>query len=239
MSLKSTCIALAGTAVLALSAPATAEDDAEKLGVTNPAAYLMPEAEEIALSRSAAIDAVSANASVLVLQSDGSYKTAVEGSNGWTCFTGRSWTGPAAYKDGKRAWGENHFNPAARAPQCFNAAATSSILKWHRITTWHFMQGASIDEVDQAVGRAVETGKIKPPRPGAMSYMHSPKQVLAPDGGRFHPHVMLYTPYATQESYGTGNPAKGIPLLTDGGSIFATTVILSPNWSDGTPATGH
>ncbi|NVE93530.1 hypothetical protein [Altererythrobacter lutimaris] len=214
---------------------ATAQD---KLGVADPQAYLMDESEEIALSRSAAPASISAEANVLVLQADGSFRAAVQGTNGWTCFTGRSWSGPAQFEDGKRAWTANAFDTTIRAPQCFNKAATGSMLKMHRIATKHFMNGATTDEVDLAIGYALTTGEIEQPQVGAMSYMYSPDQVLTPDGGRFHPHVMIYQPHVTQEDFGRGSPMEGVPMVTEGGSVFATTVILSSHWSDGTPAHG-
>lgn len=220
---------------LAMSGTALAQD----MKIQNAAAYLMPEAQEIALSRSAAPPAISDAASVLVLQSNGSYREAEAGTNGWTCFTGRSWTAPAQFKDGKRIWSERNFNPSIKAPQCFNAAATPAMLAVHKLATWHLMQGASTDQVDLEIGHAITSGKIQPPGNGAMSYMFSPDQVLTPDGGRFHPHVMLYMPHVTQDSYGEGSPMRGVPLVTEGGSLFATTVILSSHWSDGTPAMGE
>ncbi len=226
--------ALAATAL----GTATSLSAQGKLGVADANAYLMPEADEIALSRSAAPASISADASVLVLQGDGSYKIAIEGTNGWTCFTGRSWTAPARFKDGKRLWSGNNFNPTIKAPQCFNKAATPAMLKIHKIATWHFMNGASTDDVDLTLGLAITSGKVQPPGNGAMSYMYSPGQVLTPDGGRFHPHVMLYMPHVTQESYGQGSPKQGVPMVTEAGSMFATTVILSSHWSDGTPAMG-
>lgn len=230
-SLAAACAA--GILAGACSSAALAE---AALGVSDPESYLMTEAEEIALSRSAAPEAVSADASILVLKADGTYATAIEGTNGWTCFTGRSWTGPARFTDGKRVWSESNFDPNIKAPQCFNAAAAQSLLEIHRIATRHFMQGASVTEVDLAIGESLTTGAVAMPGEGAMSYMFSPHQVLTPDGGRFHPHVMLYMPYVTQESYGRGSPMQGVPMVTEGGSIFATVVILSPKWSDGTPA---
>ena len=233
MSYLSKSIAFA--ACIAFSTSLSASDG---LKVEDASAYLINEAEEIALSRSAAPASISDNANILVLQLDGSYETAVEGSNQWTCFTGRSWTAPAVFEDGKRVWSERNFDPSIKAPQCFNAAATPAMLKIHRIATWHFMQGATTDQVDLAIGHAIASGKVAAPETGAMSYMFSPRQVLTPDGGRFHPHVMLYLPYVTQESYGEGNPMQGVPMVTESGSLFATTVILSSHWSDGTPASG-
>lgn len=229
---RPTRLAIAALAA-SIAMPAMAQD---KLSVTDPAPYIMDEAEEIALSRSAAPASISDEANVIVMNPDGSYRVAVEGTNGWTCYTGRSWTGPAQFKDGKRVWTARAFDPKIRAPQCFNAAATPSMLKVHQISTWHFMQGASTDEVDLAIGSALASGTVKAPEVGAMSYMYSPRQVLTPDGGRFHPHVMLYQPHVTQASYGKGSPMKGVPMVTEGGSVFATTVILASHWSDGTPA---
>jgi hypothetical protein len=219
-------------AAAALPASAAAQ---ESFSVADTAPFLMEEDAEIALSRSAAPAHISEDASVLVMEPDGSYRTAVEGTNGWTCFTGRSWTGPAPYPNGRRAWTEAHFAGNVRAPQCFNAAATDSHLAMHRITTQAFMTGASSDEVDLLIGHALASGGIQPPEPGAMSYMYSPQQVLSPDGARFMPHVMLYTPYATQDDYGAPDGMMTVPMVTDAGSIFATTVVVSSHWSDGTP----
>lgn len=223
--------ALMGTTAI----PAAAEAQ-ESYSVEDPAPFLMEETQEIALSRSAAPPQVSDDASVLVMEADGSYRAAVEGSNGWTCFTGRAWTGPAPFINGRRAWSPNHFADNIRAPQCFNAAAAGSHLAMHKITTRAFMNGANSDEVDLLIGHALASGHIQPPEPGAMSYMYSPQQVLRPNGSRFMPHVMLYTPYATQADYGQRDNTMRIPMVTDAGSIFATTVIVSPVWSDGTPA---
>lgn len=207
----------------------------ERLAVTDSAAYLMPASEEIEIARSAAPASISSEANVLVLQADGSYRTAVEGSNGWTCFLGRSWTGPAPVRDGKRVWSEGHFNPVVRAPQCFNAAATGSMLALHRLTTQLFFDGATTEQVDMAIGRALSSGQIQPPQPGAMSYMYSREQRIGPRQGPFRPHVMLYTPYVTQEAFGPRNQAMTVPMVSEGGTVFATTVLMSSHWSDGSP----
>ena len=217
----------------AVSAPAQAQDS---FRLSDSARYLLPETEEIAISRSAAPPAISQDASVLVLQSDGTYREAVSGKNGWTCFLGRSWTGPAPVNDGQRAWSEGHFNPEVRAPQCFNEAAAGSMLALHRLTTRLFFEGATTQEVDLAVGRAVSGGQIQPPAPGAMSYMYSKHQRIDPQGGPFRPHVMLYTPYVTQEAFGPRNATMTVPVVSEGGTVFATTVLMASHWSDGTPA---
>lgn len=56
--------------------------------------YLMTDrSAEISLARSAAPDAISSNAKILVLGRHG-YETAVEGKNGFICVVERSWMSP-------------------------------------------------------------------------------------------------------------------------------------------------
>ena len=56
--------------------------------------YLMPDRDaEIALARSAAPDAISGEAKILVLGRKG-YETAVEGKNGFVCVVERGWMVP-------------------------------------------------------------------------------------------------------------------------------------------------
>jgi len=214
----------------------SAEDGLKVKDTTN---YLMSEQDEIALSRSAGPAAVSADASILVMNSDGSYREAVKGSNGWTCLTGRSWTGPAPVVEGKRQWSANHFNPSIRAPQCFNAEAQDSLVALHKLTSKMFMSGAGTKDVDLAIGQSLGGGQIEIPEAGAMSYMISPNQVLTPNGGRFMPHLMLYTPFATQANYGTRDRTMTVPMVAEAGSAWATTVVVVPFWSDGSPAMGN
>lgn len=208
----------------------------EPITIEDASSYMIGVEEEVALARSAGPIEVSADATILVMGADGNYTAAVEGSNGWTCFSGRSWAGPATYQDGKRVWTQDAFNPKLRAPQCFNASAASSVLAFHRLTTRMFMQGANTDAVDHAVGQALASGEIQPPAVGAMSYMFSPNQYLNERVGRFMPHVMLYTPFVTQDSYGTPDRAMTMPIVVESGTVFATTVLMSPLWSDGSPA---
>ena len=54
--------------------------------------YLMDRDAEIALARSAAPEAISRDADVLVLGRHG-YETAVKGKNGFVCVVDRNWTG--------------------------------------------------------------------------------------------------------------------------------------------------
>ena len=55
--------------------------------------YLMDRNAEIAMARSAAPEAISRDADVLVLGRHG-YETAVKGKNGFVCVVERGWMGP-------------------------------------------------------------------------------------------------------------------------------------------------
>src|SRR5713101_1071236 len=75
---------------------------------------------EIALARSAAPEAISGDATVMVLGRHG-YETAVEGKNGFVCVVERAWMGP--FENNPEFW-----NPNNRGPLCFNPPAARSIL---------------------------------------------------------------------------------------------------------------
>src|SRR5215467_5486459 len=74
---------------------------------------------EIALARSAAPPAIAKDATVLVLGRHG-YETAVEGTNGFVCMVGRTWTDGF---DRPEFW-----NPKNRGPACYNPQAARSVL---------------------------------------------------------------------------------------------------------------
>ena len=74
---------------------------------------------EIALARSAAPEAISSDAKILVLGWRG-YETAIEGKNGFVCMVERSWMFPFNSAE--------FWNPKVRVPLCFNPAAAQSIL---------------------------------------------------------------------------------------------------------------
>jgi len=78
-------------AALIASRPVAAQDAKEPYPNMAPIEqYLMDRDAEIALARSAAPDAISHDASVIVLTRHG-YETAVQGKNGWVCWVGRGW----------------------------------------------------------------------------------------------------------------------------------------------------
>src|ERR1700726_3487531 len=76
--------------------------------------YMMDRDVEIVMARSAAPEAISRDATVLVLGRRG-YETAIEGKNGFVCAVERGWMGPF---DAAEFW-----NPKIRGPLCFNPPA--------------------------------------------------------------------------------------------------------------------
>src|SRR5580693_10759534 len=84
--------------------------------------YLMDRNAEIALARSAAPEAISRDADILVLGRHG-YETAVTGKNGFVCAVERAWMGPFEGDGADMFW-----NPRVRGPVCYNPPAARSLL---------------------------------------------------------------------------------------------------------------
>src|SRR5271167_3431013 len=126
MSQRTIKIIVFGSSVLVLTLGAISQMQAQsKTPYPSMAAldqYLMDRNAEIALARSAAPEAISRDAEILVLGRHG-YETAVKGKNGFVCAVERGWMGPF---EGKFA--ANFWNPKIRGPLCFNPPAARSIL---------------------------------------------------------------------------------------------------------------
>lgn len=161
-------------------------------------AYLLDEAYEVLLARSAAPEHIASDARVLVLRRDG-YHEAVAGGNGFTCLVERSWSSPIGPHT-------DFFNPKLRAPICYNQEAALAIMRDYMRRTELALGGASIGEIREAVERDIGTGKLRAPRGLAMSYMLSNGQLLGTNTGRFKPHIMIYVPYTTEEQIGSPPP---------------------------------
>ncbi|HEV2212079.1 MAG TPA: hypothetical protein VGS99_01910 [Gammaproteobacteria bacterium] len=190
------------------------------------------QATEIALARSAAPKAVADNATVLVLGKDG-YETAVQGTNGFTCYLGRSWEKDF---DDPEFW-----NPHPRTPQCYNAAATSSVLPDIRRRAQWVLSGVSKDEMIARTKAGVAAHEIGIPAPGSMVFMLSKDQYINdPQPGApasWYPHVMFFVPAAPgEEGSAWGGNVHGGPIFSTTSDIEPVTTyfILAPKWSDGT-----
>ena len=165
---KVAAIAIKGFALLAVLATA---QHAMAQGATTPypkmapiEQYLMDRDAEIALARSAAPDAISHDASVIVLTRHG-YETAVEGKNGWVCWVGRGWM---AMFDHPEFW-----NPKVRAADCLNAPAARTVLPYAYKRTELLLAGHSKQEVIAAIKAAIDKKELPALEQGTVSYMMS------------------------------------------------------------------
>lgn len=192
--------------------------------------YLMSDRNaEIDLARTAAPDALSHDATVMVLTRQG-YETAVEGKNGFICAVERGWMAPFDNVD--------FWNPKLRGPICFNPPAARSIWPHTIKRTELILAGLAKEQIMAKLKIAVEQKELPALEPGAMSYMLSPKAYLTGSGGNLC-HLMIYTPLTDKASWGADLP--GSPVLFGGqfqGNPEPITVFLVPvaKWSDGTPA---
>jgi len=151
--------------------------------------YLMADRNaEIALARSAAPEAISRDADVLVLGRHG-YETAVKGKNGFVCAVERGWMGPFNGEDAANFW-----NPKVRGPVCYNPPAARSILPLTYKRTEMILAGQSKAQVIAGIKTFIKQ-ELPPLEPGAMSYMMSKDQYLTDDGDHhWMAHLMFYTP---------------------------------------------
>jgi hypothetical protein len=182
-------------------------------------------AEEVALARSAANEAVSRDAEVMVLGSHG-YETAAKGTNGFVCLVERSW---ATTFDDPQFW-----NAKLRAPHCFNAAAARSVMPAYLKRTELVLSGLTKDQVEARVKEAVAKKVIGAPEQGAMCYMLSKQGYLNDHDGHWHPHLMFFLP--TTEAASWGANLVGSQVFAAQGAPEPVTTFLVPvmTWSDGT-----
>lgn len=207
------------------------------------ARYLMERNAEIALARSAAPEAISREATVLVLTRDG-YQTAIRGKNGFVCMVERGWVGAL---DSPEMW-----NPKIRGADCLNPPAARSILPLALLRTRMLLAGRTRAEVIAAIRTALGKSDLPPLEPGAMSYMMSKDSYLTDADGHNGPHLMFFMPVADAVVWGAdlpGSPLASVPYwLGFGNGASQEASGLPPvrvftvgvrKWSDGTPAAAH
>ena len=199
--------------------------------------YLMDRTAEIALARSAAPDAISRDASVLVLTRRG-YETAVEGKNGWVCWVGRSWL---AMFDHPEFW-----NPKVRAADCINPPAARSLLPYAYKRTEMLLAGHSKQEVVAAIKSAIDKKELPALEPNAVSYMMSKSSYLTDDGDHNIPHIMFFQSAKDGSAWGanlTNSPVAAVNYLYLSGESYpqlksfptlSVFLIVVDKWSDGT-----
>jgi len=226
-------VCLSFTLVPALIRIEPAHAQASKTAYPNMAPldeYLMPDRNaEIALARSAAPDAISGDAQILVLGRHG-YETAVEGKNGFVCVVERGWMSPS---DAAEFW-----NPKLRGPICFNPPAARSVLPTTYKRTEMVLAGRTKAEIVDGNKAAFAKGELPPLEPGAMSYMMSKGAYLTDDGGHNLAHLMFYTPPLDGKTWGADLPKSPVMLIPQFKGAQPIDVFIVPvsRWSDGSAA---
>ena len=193
--------------------------------------YLMPDRNaEIAIARSAAPEAISSDAKILVLGWRG-YETAVEGKNGFVCMVERSWMSPFNSAE--------FWNPKVRGPLCFNPAAARSILPLTIKRTEMVLAGLSKAQMIHSIKAGFDNKELPAPEPGAMCYMMSRAGYLNNAVGHYVPHLMFYFPLTDKASWGADlrdSPVTLNPQFRDGPEPITEFVIPVGKWSDGAAA---
>jgi hypothetical protein len=230
MRTLATTTALVVTALAALSsAYGAAADTKEQYSSMAPLRmYLDDRDSEIAMARSAAPEAISAAATIMVLSEHG-YVTAVEGKNGFVCMVERAWMSPV---DSPTFW-----DPKLRGPICFNPPAARSILPVTFERTKLAIAGKSNSEIIAANKQAYDKKELPPLEPGSMSYMMSKRAYLTAEGGNLA-HIMVYTPHLDPTAWGNdvaNSPVMLNPQFKDAEPIDVWVISVG-KWSDGSPA---
>jgi hypothetical protein len=191
--------------------------------------YLMTDRNaEIALARTAAPKSLSDDATVVVLDRQHGYVTAVKGKNGFVCIVERAWTSPF---DDPEFW-----NPKNRSPICYNPAAARSVLLYTYKRTESVLAGLTKPQMLDRIKAAVAGKELPTPEPGAMSYMMSKEQYLNDAVVHWYPHLMFHIPKVDGASWGAN--LDGSPVVFDPREIAEPeTIFFVPvgKWSDGTP----
>jgi hypothetical protein len=195
--------------------------------------YLMTEAAEVALARSAAPKSISDDATVVVLKRSG-YTTAIKGKNGFVCIVERSWMSQWDFPE--------FWNPKMRGPICFNPAAARSVLPFTYKRTEMILAGLPKDQVIERLKQIVAKKEVPALEPGAMCYMLSHEQYLNDTGVHWHPHLMIYGPRTDSADWGAD--LVGVPVYLNDqfrGSPepLGVFMVMVDQWSDGTPAPIH
>ena len=139
-------------ALILLLAPAATEAQGKKYPPLSE--YLMEEAAEIALARSAAPDNVSGPATVKVLTPQG-FKVAAEGKNGFVCLVLRGWGAPTYSPPPLR---EYVYVADLRAPICFDAISSRTMMPYYELRHKLGMEGKSPDEIARGIDGTIADG---------------------------------------------------------------------------------
>jgi hypothetical protein len=199
----------------------------ERLGAQTPKypsieEYLMPQAAEIALARSAAPSNISERATIKVLTRKG-YEVVREGDNSSVCMVMRGFSAPTYTPAQFR---NLVYDATVRAPICFTPAAVRAVLPYYELRTKLAIQGKDPDAVAEGIQAAYAKGEL-PKRDGvSFAYMWSADQNLASGVGHWHPHMMIFAPYYENSMVGGNSFGSPLPQVTDDAATpFAVVVV--------------
>ena len=201
--------------------------------------YLMARDAEIALARSAAPQAISQDATILVLTRHG-FETAVEGRNGWMCMVERAWGGMF---DNPEFW-----NPKVRAAGCLNPPAARSFWPLSKKRTELVMAGHSKAEIIAAMATTLDKKELPALEPGTVCYMMGKGSYLTDNGDHNMPHLMFYDSPNNDAAWGANvenSPVMSVNFWYVSAEAYpqlkrfpplAVRLVGVDKWSDGTPA---
>ena len=201
--------------------------------------YLMERNAEIALARSAAPEAISRDATVLILGRHG-FETAVNGKNGFVCMVERGWVGSFDWPESR--------NPKIRAADCLNPPSARSVLPYIYKRTDLLLAGHSKPEVIAEIKAAIDKKELPALEQGTVDYMMSKSSYLTDSGGHNLPHLMFYDTSKDGAAWGanlTNSPVMGVNYWFISAEAYPQLKTFPPlsvflvgvdKWSDGTPA---
>ena len=185
------------------------------------AEYLMPRDAEIALAVSAAPAAISDQATVKVLTKSG-YEVARQG-NGTVCMVMRGFSAPTYTPAQFRSL---VYDPTVHAPICFTAPAARVAMPYYELRTKLAMEGKTPEQIAESLQAAFVKGAL--PRRGdvTFAYMWSAHQHLGPGIGAWHPHMMLFAPYYTNDMVGGNQFGSPLPQVSDDAGTPFTVIVI-------------
>ena len=183
--------------------------------------YMMTPDAEVALAKSAAPDEVSGHATVKVLTTSG-YRVTVQGENGFVCLVWRGWAGATSTKEANRNLA---YDAKLRAPICLDPVASRTVLPLRELETRLAMEGNDPNQIAEAVRATYDKGELPSMPAVSFGYMFSADSDLGRGLGAWHPHMMVFTPNYDNSMLGGNEFGSALPFVSDGGTMFAVTVI--------------
>lgn len=188
--------------------------------------YLMERNAETALARTAAPESISRDADVLVLGRHG-FETAAQGKNGFVCYVGRGWSSAAD---------PDYWNPKVRVPMCLNPAAAHGYLLRIKKITELALEGKTLDQVNEAIAKAIAKKELPPMDDGSIGYMMGKEGYGGDVAPRWPSHIMFFYSDTDPATCGANLPGSPVIAVVDPVEHMTQFVIEQKKWADGTEA---